>query len=121
MIQNDENIDIKNKIIDKIIKNNNEKIFSISRKITDFKKAFEQKISSNIMMNSNKKQDIKKKVNIRIKKNKPEPIINNCTEKKFQLEMIIKEKKKKLMKIYFLYLIIFFTKIKSKQLLIMKN
>ena len=54
-------IDIKNKIIDKIIKNNNEKIFSISRKITDFKKAFEQKISSNIMMNSNKKQDIKKK------------------------------------------------------------
>ena len=108
MIQNDENIDIKNKIIDKIIKNNNEKIFSISRKITDFKKAFEQKISSNIMMNSNKKQDIKKKVNVCIKKNKPEPIIkpeliikpepirNNFTEKKISIRNDYKRKEKKI-------------------------
>ena len=42
--QNDENSEIKNKIISKIIKNNNETIFPISGKITSFKKAFQQKI-----------------------------------------------------------------------------
>ena len=97
MIQNDENIDIKNKIIDKIIKNNNEKIFSISRKITDFKKAFEQKISSNIMMNSNEKRGVKVKINTSIKKNKPDPIINDYTEKKISIRNgCFKRKEKKI-------------------------
>ena len=60
--QNDENSEIKNEIISKIIKNNNETIFPISRKITSFKKAFQQKITFKTEIIPKERQDIKNNI-----------------------------------------------------------
>ena len=47
----DENLDIKKKVINKIIKNNNDKIFSISRKVNYFIKLIEQKFQTKTRIN----------------------------------------------------------------------
>ena len=48
------------------------------------------------MMNSNKKQSVKIKINTSIQKNKPEPIFNNFTEKKISIRNDYKRKEKKI-------------------------
>ena len=64
----DENLDIKKKVINKIIKNNNDKIFSISRKVNYFIKLIEQKFQTKTRINdrylyNNNNQINHKKIN----------------------------------------------------------